>query len=159
MIYSRSTLHLISQAHLDPVWLWPLQDGVAETLSTCQSAGTACDHPLDRMAEEFQIPPIAMPDSAHAGNSPRTFSSHDITPETVSVLAIKPGQRGGAWIIRLRKSTVRATTARITTQHHAIEIPLAPFDIASLRLDPNGKWDRVHVFENLAPSAQTLPIL
>jgi alpha-mannosidase len=34
----RPILHLISQAHLDPVWLWPLHDGVAETLTTLQSA-------------------------------------------------------------------------------------------------------------------------
>lgn len=34
----RPVLHLISQAHLDPVWLWPLHDGVSETLTTLQSA-------------------------------------------------------------------------------------------------------------------------
>lgn len=34
----RPVLHLISQAHLDPVWLWPLNDGVAETLTTMHSA-------------------------------------------------------------------------------------------------------------------------
>lgn len=31
-------LHLISQAHLDPVWLWPWTDGAAEVLTTVQSA-------------------------------------------------------------------------------------------------------------------------
>lgn len=35
---SRPVLHLISQAHLDPVWLWPLNDGVAEALTTMHSA-------------------------------------------------------------------------------------------------------------------------
>ncbi|MCC5805562.1 MAG: hypothetical protein JJU00_04455 [Opitutales bacterium] len=40
----RRVLHLVSQAHLDPVWLWPLRDGVAETLTTMQSA-------VDRAAE------------------------------------------------------------------------------------------------------------
>ena len=39
------TLYMISQAHLDPVWLWPWRDGCAETMATMQSA-------LDRM-EEF----------------------------------------------------------------------------------------------------------
>lgn len=34
----RKTLHLVSQAHLDPVWLWPLTDGIAECLTTMQSA-------------------------------------------------------------------------------------------------------------------------
>lgn len=35
-------LHLISQAHLDPVWLWPTADGVAEVLTTMQSAVDRC---------------------------------------------------------------------------------------------------------------------
>jgi alpha-mannosidase len=41
---NRPILHLISQAHLDPVWLWPVRDGIAETLTTLQSA-------VDRAAE------------------------------------------------------------------------------------------------------------
>ncbi|MEZ5415044.1 MAG: glycoside hydrolase family 38 C-terminal domain-containing protein [Opitutaceae bacterium] len=32
------TLHLIGQAHLDPVWLWPWSDGCSEALTTIQSA-------------------------------------------------------------------------------------------------------------------------
>ena len=38
----RRTLHLICQSHLDPVWLWPLLDGEAETLGTVQSAVDRC---------------------------------------------------------------------------------------------------------------------
>lgn len=41
---SRKILHIISQAHLDPVWLWPVRDGIAEALTTMQSA-------VDRAAE------------------------------------------------------------------------------------------------------------
>ena len=37
-------LHIIGQAHLDPVWMWPWRDGCAEALTTMQSA-------LDRMRE------------------------------------------------------------------------------------------------------------
>ncbi len=37
-------LHLISNAHLDPVWLWPWRDGFAEVLTTLQSA-------VDRLRE------------------------------------------------------------------------------------------------------------
>lgn len=40
---NRKVLHLISQAHLDPVWLWPLRDGIAEVLTTLQSAADRCD--------------------------------------------------------------------------------------------------------------------
>ncbi|MCC5846751.1 MAG: hypothetical protein JJU29_01550 [Verrucomicrobia bacterium] len=39
----RKILHLVSQAHLDPVWLWPLRDGVAESLTTLQSAADRAD--------------------------------------------------------------------------------------------------------------------
>lgn len=42
MSTSRKILHLISQAHLDPVWLWPLRDGIAEVLTTLQSAVDRC---------------------------------------------------------------------------------------------------------------------
>ncbi|HEX8550775.1 MAG TPA: glycoside hydrolase family 38 C-terminal domain-containing protein [Abditibacteriaceae bacterium] len=43
----RRVLHLISQAHLDPVWLWPLRDGIAEALTTMQSAVDRCDENPD----------------------------------------------------------------------------------------------------------------
>lgn len=38
------TVHIILNAHLDPIWLWPWQAGVDEALATCRSA---CDR-LDR---------------------------------------------------------------------------------------------------------------
>ena len=40
----RTTVHVVMQAHLDPVWLWPWQAGLDEALATCR---TACDL-LDR---------------------------------------------------------------------------------------------------------------
>ena len=33
-------IHLVGNAHLDPVWLWNRTDGTGEALSTCR---TACD--------------------------------------------------------------------------------------------------------------------
>jgi alpha-mannosidase len=47
-------LHVIAQAHLDPVWLWPWRDGCAEALTTMQSA-------LDRMDE---VPALCFSQSA-----------------------------------------------------------------------------------------------
>lgn len=41
---NRNVLHLICQAHLDPVWLWPWRDGCAEAHTTMQSA-------VDRLRE------------------------------------------------------------------------------------------------------------
>ena len=41
---SSQTLHLIGNAHIDPVWLWPWSEGLAEVMATFRSA-------LDRMDE------------------------------------------------------------------------------------------------------------
>jgi alpha-mannosidase len=40
----KTTLHMIGNAHLDPVWLWQWQEGFQETKATFRSA-------LDRMNE------------------------------------------------------------------------------------------------------------
>jgi len=40
----RRTLHMVGNAHIDPVWLWTAAEGRQETLDTCRSA-------LDRMEE------------------------------------------------------------------------------------------------------------
>jgi len=40
----QKTLHIVGQAHLDPVWLWPWRDGCSEALNTIQSA-------VDRLQE------------------------------------------------------------------------------------------------------------
>ena len=36
-------LHLICNAHLDPVWLWDWEEGLAETLSTFRTAAKFCE--------------------------------------------------------------------------------------------------------------------
>ena len=36
-------LHLICNAHIDPVWLWEIEEGVAETLSTYRVAADFCE--------------------------------------------------------------------------------------------------------------------
>jgi alpha-mannosidase len=41
---SRVTVHCIGNAHIDPVWRWPWQEGYTETLATCRAA-------LDRLQE------------------------------------------------------------------------------------------------------------
>ena len=40
------TVHLIFNAHIDPVWLWPWQAGLDAVLATCRSACNRLDaHP------------------------------------------------------------------------------------------------------------------
>ncbi len=36
-------LHLVCNAHIDPVWLWEIEEGIAETLSTFRIAADFCD--------------------------------------------------------------------------------------------------------------------
>ena len=35
---ARPTIHMIGNAHIDPVWLWPWQDGLEVAVSTCRDA-------------------------------------------------------------------------------------------------------------------------
>ncbi|MBN2852908.1 MAG: alpha-mannosidase [Clostridia bacterium] len=37
-------LHLVCNAHLDPVWLWEIEEGIAETLSTFRVAADFCEN-------------------------------------------------------------------------------------------------------------------
>src|SRR3954464_273247 len=43
------TIHIILQAHLDPIWLWPWQAGLDALLATCRSA---CDR-LEKHPDVF----------------------------------------------------------------------------------------------------------
>ncbi len=55
---TRPTLHIIAQAHLDPVWLWRWRDGAAQALTTIQGA-------LDRMDE---VPDLCFSHSSAASH-------------------------------------------------------------------------------------------
>lgn len=39
----RPRIHLVSNAHLDPVWLWDWEEGAGEALSTFRSAASLCE--------------------------------------------------------------------------------------------------------------------
>jgi alpha-mannosidase len=43
MTMSRTKIHLISNAHLDPVWLWEWEEGAGEALSTFRQAAEFCE--------------------------------------------------------------------------------------------------------------------
>ena len=40
---SRASLVLVCNSHIDPVWLWPWEEGLAATLSTFRAAADLCD--------------------------------------------------------------------------------------------------------------------
>lgn len=37
------TIHLVCNAHLDPIWLWEKDEGIAEAISTFRTAADFCD--------------------------------------------------------------------------------------------------------------------
>ena len=39
----RPTIHLVCNSHIDPVWLWEWEEGVAEALSTFRAAAELCE--------------------------------------------------------------------------------------------------------------------
>jgi len=39
----KKTIHLLCNAHLDPVWLWEWQEGAAEAISTFRTAAELCE--------------------------------------------------------------------------------------------------------------------
>ncbi|MCC7205535.1 MAG: hypothetical protein IT441_10680 [Phycisphaeraceae bacterium] len=39
----KTTIHLVCNAHLDPVWLWEWQEGAAEAISTFRTAADLCE--------------------------------------------------------------------------------------------------------------------
>ncbi len=45
----RTTVHLIFNAHIDPIWLWPWQEGLDVSLATCHSACNLLDRHPDLM--------------------------------------------------------------------------------------------------------------
>ncbi|MFA7186089.1 MAG: hypothetical protein WC082_14410, partial [Victivallales bacterium] len=43
MKLTKKSIHLICNAHLDPVWLWQREEGIAEALSTFRVAASFCE--------------------------------------------------------------------------------------------------------------------
>ena len=43
MSMSKKTIHLLCNAHIDPVWLWEWEEGAAEAISTFRTAADLCE--------------------------------------------------------------------------------------------------------------------
>lgn len=91
---------------------------------------------LTRLAEEFQIPPIVLMDSAHAGDRPREREGLRVEPDSASVLSVRPADAGAAVEVRIQETDGRAVTARLfgPVVGAPIEIELQPRQIATVRL-------------------------
>jgi alpha-mannosidase len=91
---------------------------------------------LDREAEEFQVRPVVMIDSAHPGDLPWEQSHLLVEPGTVAVLAVKLAENGKGFIVRLQEMSGRATRATLTIGGETPLKPVAlkPWEIKTLRL-------------------------
>lgn len=86
---SRVTIHLIANAHLDPVWLWDLREGLNEGISTCRTI-------LDLMDEDNDLTFIR-------GEAAIYHHIEEFDPETFERIQARVQEKrwdivGGTWI-------------------------------------------------------------
>lgn len=115
--------------------------------------GTWCPGEINRLAEELQIPPLALFDSAHPGELPYRRSGLEIQPASVAVLAIKPSTAGEEILVRLQETRGESTraTLRLGDSGASVEVLLKPWEICTLVLDPQGKTRPLSIFEEELP--------
>ncbi len=89
---------------------------------------------LDRLALEAQVPAATLLDSAHPGSAPWEASVAQIAPGNVSLLALKPLERGGGFVLRLQELAGRATVASGHVHGRRFRVRLKPWQIASVLL-------------------------
>ncbi len=93
---------------------------------------------LDRLANELQSPAEYVMDSRHGGNKGWEDSFLEITPDSVSVLAIKQAENSSdAMIIRLQERSGQPNTAHLRSSllHLDTQVPLKPWELKTLRID------------------------
>jgi alpha-mannosidase len=90
-------------------------------------------HP-DAWAQEWQIPAQAMLDSAHVGMEPWEKSLIEITPPTVSVLALKPAENGRGIIVRVQELSGRKTKAAVRWRNSTHHDWLRPWEIKTWKI-------------------------
>jgi alpha-mannosidase len=91
---------------------------------------------LDRLTEEVQTPAEYVMDSAHEGTEPRERSFFQLTPGTVSLLALKRAEQGNGIIVRLQERAGKATeftlgSTALGLNHRA---QIKPWEIKTLLL-------------------------
>ena len=101
-------------------------------------SGTYTEQNLDRLANELQTPAEYVMDSRHPGTKGWEGSFLEITPSSVSVLAIKQAEDSGeAVIIRLQERAGQRTTAHLESSflHLKSDVALNPWELKTLRIE------------------------
>ena len=99
--------------------------------------GKCTDLDLDRLANGLQIPAEYVMDSRHRGNANWENSFFEITPDTVSVLAMKKAEDASdAVIVRIQDRSGKHTTAHLESSllHLSSDIPLSPWELKTVRI-------------------------
>lgn len=75
---------------------------------------TSGEADLPRLAQEFDQPPVALPVPAKPGLLPPQGSLMELTPASLRLLAFKPAQDGGGWILRVQETAGTDTRPELT---------------------------------------------
>lgn len=101
-----------------------------------QEAGLAAE------ADALHHPPVQVFQYPHAGAWPARGALFAVSPENVSVLALKGAEEGPGLILRLFETTGRPAEAQVTLGDWVFPVTLGAHEIKTLRLHPQAK--RVH---------------
>ncbi len=106
---------------------------------------------LPRLADYLHAPPVAYAHlplgSRTPGEGARAGAFLSIAPANVRLLACKRVQDGDALIVRLQEGAGRACTAHVTLGAAAFDVPLAPQEIATLRIERSGAWRKADLID------------
>ena len=117
---------------------WQDQGRQERTFWLVGRPGTYTEQNLDRLANELQSPAEYVMDSRHGGTKGWEDSFLEITPSTVSVLAIKQAEGPGeAMIIRLQERTGKHTTAHLKSSLLRLngDVVLNPWELKTVRIE------------------------
>jgi len=132
-------VHLICNAHLDPVWLWEWQEGAAEALSTFRVAAELCEKNQGFVSLSF------FPKGGGRSVKPMVLLDNP----AIELSALKQAASHADWIVRLfnttgQKQSVRAEFPVLGARR---TLRFAPFEIKTLRADAQGGVWPVNLME------------
>ncbi|MHB1960138.1 MAG: glycoside hydrolase family 38 N-terminal domain-containing protein [Acidobacteriaceae bacterium] len=99
--------------------------------------GKCTDLDFDRLANGLQMPAEYVMDSRHRGNASWEDSFFEITPDTVSVLAMKQAEDASdAVIVRIQERSGKHSTAHLESSllRLSSDVPLSPWELKTLRI-------------------------
>ena len=129
--------HNPSPVQPDSLDAWQDQGRQERTFWLTGGKGTYTDLRLDRLANELQTPAEYVMDSRHRGSEAWDKSFLEITPDTVSILAIKQAEdSSGEMILRLQERSGKHTVAHIESSplNLSLDTPLSPWELKTLRV-------------------------